>query len=141
MGTSAITLGGITFNNGPDGDGDRFVIGEIDGWDGPGIEQRSVERPLSTGAVVASGRRASRPLVLAGHASGTTIENMWRARRKLAAAVDTLVTADGTLTVDEGATTYSLTVRLADQLRTRQAGPYAVEFEISLIAANPTKTP
>jgi hypothetical protein len=140
MTVGVVTLGGITFNDGPDSDGDQFSVAEIAGWDGPGVEQISVERPLSDGAVVVHGRRTSRALSLSGHASGSTIENGFRARRKLAAALDSLVTADGTLTVDEDSATYSLTVRLAAQPNTRQAGPYGIQFDIPLTAANPVKT-
>lgn len=140
MTVGVVTLGGLTFNAGADSDGDQFAIGEIAGWDSPGVEQVLVERPLSDGAVIAHGRRAARPLSLAGHASGSTIANGFRARRKFEAAIDSLITADGTLTVDEGDTTYSLTVRLAAQPDTRQAGPYGIEFEIPLTAANPAKS-
>lgn len=140
MATGVITLGSLTFNGGPDSDGDRFVIGEIDGWEGTGVEQTALERPLSDGAIVGRGRRASRAVVLIGHASSSTLEGMWRARRKLAAACDALITASGTLSVDEGDDTYTLTVRLADTPDTRQAGPYGVEFSIRLVAADPAKT-
>jgi len=139
MTVGVVTLGGLTFNDGPDSDGDEFAVGEIAGWDGPVVEQISVERPLSDGAVVVRGRRTARALSVAGHASGSTIENGFRARRKLEAAIDSLVTADGTLAVDEGSETYSLTVRLAGQPNTRQAGPYGIEFDIPLIAADPVK--
>jgi autotransporter passenger strand-loop-strand repeat protein len=135
-----VTLAGLTFNGGPDSDGDQFAIGNIVGWDGPGVEQTGMERPLSDGAVIGRGRRTSRALVLEGHASGSTIADGFRARRKLAVALDTIITADGTLTVDEGGTVYGITVRLADQPDTAQAGPYAIEFAISLIAANPAIT-
>jgi hypothetical protein len=139
MAVGVVTLAGLTFNAGPDSDGDQFAIGEIAGWDSPGVEQVMVERPLTDGAVIAHGRRRARALSLSGHASGSTIANGFRARRKLAAAIDTLITAPGTLTVDEGDVTYSLAVRLAAEVDTSQAGPYAVEFEIPLIAANPAK--
>lgn len=140
MTVGVVTLGGLTFNAGPDSDGDRFVIGEIAGWDGSGVEQISVERPISDGAVMAHGRRTSRPLSLSGHASGSTIEDGFRARRKLEAAIDSLITVDGTLAVNEGPVTSSLTVRLAGQPNTRQlAGNYGIEFDIPLIAANPVK--
>lgn len=141
MAVGVVTLGGLTFNGGPDSDGDLFSVAEIAGWDSPGVEQVMVERPLSDGAVIAHGRRTARGLVVAGHASGSTIANGFRARRKLETAIDSLITADGTLTVDEGDTTRSLTVRLAAELDTSQAGPYGIEFEIPLIAANPAKTP
>lgn len=139
MTVGVVTLGGLTFNAGPDADGDEFSVGEIPGWDGAGVEQISVERPLSDGAVVVHGRRTSRALSLSGHASGSTIQDGFRARRKFEAAIDSLITADGTLTVDEGDAIYSLTVRLAAQPNTRQAGPYGIEFDIPLIAANPVK--
>ena len=78
--------------------------------------------------------------MLSGHASSNSIAGGFRARRKLAAAADALIDADGgTLTVDEGDDTYSLTVWLADRLDTRQAGPYGVEFSIALTAADPAK--
>lgn len=140
MPAGVVTLGTLTFNAGPDSDGDRFVVGEIIGWEGAGIEQTMLQRPLSDGAVFGRGRRTSRAIVLSGHASSSTLEGMWRARRKLAAGCDALIDASGTLTVDEGTATYSLTVRLADAPDTRQAGPYGVEFSITLIAANPAKT-
>lgn len=140
MAAGVITLGTLTFNGGPDSDGDRFVIGELDGWEGAGVEQTGLERALSDGAIVGRGRRTSRTVILHGHASSTSLAGMWRARRKLADACDDLVTASGTLTVDEGDDVYSLTVRLAAAVDTRQAGPYAVEFAISLVAANPAKT-
>lgn len=140
MAAGVITLGSLTFNSGPDSDGDRFTIGEISGWEGGGVEQTMLERPLSDGAIVGRGRRTSRAIVLSGHASSNSLTGMWRARRKLAAACDALVTSSGTLSVDEGSATYALTVRLADAPDTRQAGPYAVEFSINLVAANPVKT-
>jgi len=141
MTVGVVTLGGLTFNAGPDSDGDEFAIGEIVGWDGGAVEQVMVERPLSDGAVVAHGRRTARALSLSGHASGSSIQDGFRARRKFEAAIDSLITADGTLTVDEGDDVYSLTVRLAAQPDTRQAGPYGIEFDIPLIAPDPTKTP
>jgi hypothetical protein len=139
MAVGVVTLAGITFNAGLDSDGDRFVVGEIVGWDGPGVEQISVERPLSDGAVVVRGRRTARALSVRGHASGTTIANGFRARRKFEAAIESLITADGTLTVDDGTSVVSLTVRIAAQPNTPQAGPYGIEFDIPLIAANPVK--
>lgn len=140
MAAGAITLGSLTFNSGPDSDGDRFVVGQIDGWEGAGVEQTMLERPLSDGAIVGRGRRTARAIALSGHASSSTLSGMWRARRKLAAACDALVTASGTLTVDEGDESYSVSVRLADAPDTRQAGPYAVEFSIRLVAADPAKS-
>lgn len=140
MPAGVITLGTLTFNAGPDVDGDRFVIGEIAGWESAGVEQTGLERPLSDGAIVGRGRRTSRAVTLVGHASSNTLTGMWRARRKLAAACDALVAASGTLSVDEGSATYALTVRLAGAVDTRQAGPYGVEFAINLVAADPVKT-
>lgn len=141
MAAGVVTLGSLTFNAGPDSDGDRFVVGEIAGWEGAGVEQTSLERPLSDGAIVGRGRRASRAVTLVGHASSSTLTGMWRARRKLAAACDALITASGTLSVDEGDDIYTLSVRLAGSPDTRQAGPYGIEFSINLIAADPAKTP
>jgi hypothetical protein len=139
MAVGAVTFGGLTFNSGLDSDGDRFVVGEIDGWWAPTIELVTVERPVSDGAVVAHGRLAARALVVAGHASGTTIQNGLRAARKLETAVSGLVSANGTMTVNEGSATYQLTVR-ASGMRSRRAGPYGVEFEVDLVAATPAKT-
>lgn len=133
-----VRLAGLTFNDGPDVDGDEFVISDVVGWDSTGVEQTVVERPIATGAVYAHGRRASRALAISGFAvSGGS---MGRARRKLATAVDGIVTANGTLSVDEDDGTYELAVRLAAPLRTRQVGPTVVSFDLDLVAANPVKT-
>jgi hypothetical protein len=134
-----VTFGGLTFNNGPDSDGDRFVIGDIAGWWAPTIELVAVERPVSDGSVVAHGRQAARALVVSGHASGDTIEHGMRAARKLETAVASLIGSDTTMTVDEGSATYELTVR-ASGMRAGRAGPNAVEFEVDLLAADPAKT-
>jgi hypothetical protein len=136
---SEVRLAGLTFNSGPDADGDEFIISDVEGWDGAGVELISVERPLSDGALVVLGRHTARILVLTGWVVAVA-ENMGRARRKLAAAMATLVGADGTLAVDEEDGTYTLTVRLAQALRTKQAGPVAITFEATLLAADPAKT-
>ena len=133
-----VHLAGITFNNGPDGDGDLFVVSDIDGWDAPGIEQIVVERPISDGGVFAHGRRTSWALTVAGWVVAAT--SMGDARRKLADAIDGLVTVDGILSVEEDDGTYELAVRLAQRLRTRQVGEMAITFEVDLIAVTPAKT-
>ena len=135
-----VTLAGITFNDGPDGDGDEFVVSDIEGWDSPGVEMIIVEKPLSDGAVIGHGRRASRSLGVAGYIIGETVADVARARRKLATAINGIVTSDGTLVVDEGDATYSLTVRLAAPMRTRQHTAQSVRFDLSLVAADPAKT-
>lgn len=139
MPIAVVRLAGLTFNSGPDGDGDEFVVSNIDGWDAPGIEQTVVERPLSDGGVIAYSRRTSWALTVAGWVLAAT--SMGEARRKLADALDGIVTADGTLSVDEDDGTYELTVRLAQRLRTRQASDMAITFEADLIAVVPAKTP
>jgi hypothetical protein len=136
---SEVRLAGLTFNSGPDSDGDEFIISDVEGWDGPGVEQITVERPISDGALVVLGRQTARTLVLTGWVVAVP-ENMGRARRKLAAAMASIVGTDGALAVDEEDGTYALSVRLLQGLRTKQAGPLAITFEATLLAADPTKT-
>jgi len=139
MAAVVVRLAGLTFNDGPDGDGDLFVISDIDGWDAPGIEQIVVERPISDGGINVRARRTTWALTLSGWVLAAS--SMGAARRKLADALDDIVTSDGTLSVDEDDGTYELTVRLAQRLRTRQASDLAITFEADLIAVTPTKTP
>ena len=54
-------------------------------------------------------------------------------------AFDGIITADGTLEVEEDDATWTLSVRLAQQLRTRSAGDMAITFEADLIAVDPAK--
>lgn len=140
MTVSEVRLAGLAFNSGPDGDGDEFIISDVEGWDGPGVEQVTVERPISDGAVLVLGRQTARTVVITGWVVAVP-ENMGRARRKLAVAMASIVGANGTLAVDEEDDTYTLTVRLAQGLRTKQAGPVAITFEATLLAADPAKTP
>ena len=135
-----VTLGSITFGGGPDGDGDKFTVRDLPGWTGAAVELVSVERPLSAGAVVVRGRYTGRHVSIVGHGIAATPAAIWRVRAKLEACVGP--GTDVTLTVNEPSPggTHTLTVRLADALRVRPAGPRAVEFEIPLFAANPTKT-
>lgn len=136
--SAVVHLGGIDFGAGPDADGDRFVLGEIDGWDAPDVELVLADRPLSPGGVVARARYTAQAVTLIGHGIAPTPEGVWRVRGKIAAAAD-LVAASGTLTVDEPGGDKALTVWLAAAPRIRRAGPYAVEFEIDLIAPDPEK--
>ena len=135
-----VTLGSITFGGGPDGDGDRFTVRDMPGWTGAPVELVSVEKPISNGAVVVRGRYTGRPLSIVGHGIAATPDAIWRVRNKLEACVTPGTNA--TLTVNEPSpsSTKTLTVRLGDAMRVRPAGPRAVEFEIPLFAANPSKT-
>lgn len=139
MAAGVVTLGDITFNAGPDGDGDRFTCGEVMGWYAPSVELVVIERPLSAGGVIAHSRLASRALSVVGHASGTTIANGFRAASKIEALVTMLVDSEQLLTVDEGPEVLGLMVRAASAPDIRRAGPYAIEFAIDLIATDPIK--
>jgi hypothetical protein len=135
-----VALGSITFGGGPDSDGDRFTVRDLPGWTGGDVELLTVDKPISDGAVIAGGRYKGRTVTIVGHGIGATRDAVWRVRAKLEACV--APNADSTLTVTEPSpgTTKTLTVRLAEGLRVRPAGPRAVEFEIPLFAADPTKT-
>lgn len=141
MAVTEISLAGLTFNSGADGDGDEFIVSDVEGWDGSGVELVTVERPLSAGAVLVRGRKASRTLTVTGWVVASDGTHLGRARRKLEVAFDSIITADGTFEVEQDDGTYTLTVRLAQALRTRSAGDIAITFEADLIAAEPVKTP
>ena len=132
-----VTLGSFSFGA-TDGDGDRFVLQDIVGWTGIPVEIGVVEKPLSTGAVIAYSRYKARPLILKGFGIASTRAQVWRMRAKLEAAA-ALAAVDVTLTVPEPAGNKTLSVRLADTMRVRLVGMRAVEFEIPLLAANPVK--
>lgn len=140
MAVTEVRLAGLTFNSGPDGDGDEFIISDVEGWDGGGVELVTVERPLSAGAILVRGRKASRTLTVSGWVLAATGANLGRARQKLETAFDGIITANGTMAVDQDNGTRTLTVRLAQQLRTRSAGSMAISFEADLIAVSPAKT-
>lgn len=140
MAVSEVRLAGLTFNSGPDSDGDEFWIENVDGWDSASVELVLVERPISDGAVIARARRSARPLTVAGCVIASSAGHLGRARRKLEVAMDGIITADGTFEADQDDGTWAFTVRLAQRLRTRPAGDLAITFEADLIAANPVKT-
>lgn len=133
-------LGSITFKAAGaagDGDGDRFTLRDLPGWTGAPVEIVSVEKPVSNGAVLVRGRHTARTLSIVGHGIAANADGVWRVRAKLEACV--VPGADSTLYVDEPTGTKTLTVRLSNSLRVRPVGPRTVEFEIPLIAVNPTK--
>jgi hypothetical protein len=135
-----VRLGSITFKAASataDGDGDRFTLRDLPGWTGAPVELVSIEKPISAGAVLVRGRHTARSLSIVGHGIASNADGVWRVRGKLEACV--LPGADSTLYVDEPAGTKTLTVRLSDSIRVRPVGPKTVEFEIPLIAVNPTK--
>jgi hypothetical protein len=140
MAVTEVRLAGLTFNSGPDSDGDEFWISDVDGWDGAGVELITVERPLSTGAVLVRGRQTSRTLTVTGEVIAADRSHLGRARGKLETAMAGIVTADGTFAADEDDTTMTLTVRLAQRLRTRSDGDTAISFEADLIAVDPAKS-
>lgn len=135
-----VRLGSITFkaaSAAPDGDGDRFTVRGLPGWTGAPVQIVSVEKPISDGAVLVRGRFTARSLSIVGHGIAANADGVWRVRTKLEACVEP--DTDATLYVDEPTGTKTLTVRLSDSLRIRPVGPKTVEFEIPLIAVNPTK--
>lgn len=134
-----VALGSITFGGGPDSDGDRFTVRDLPGWTGAPVELVTVEKPLSDGAVIVRGRYTGRHLSIVGHGIATTANNVWRVRAKLEACIGPAASATLTVTEPSPGATHTLSVRLADALRVRPVGPRAVEFEISLFAADPTK--
>lgn len=140
MAVTEIRLAGLTFNHGPDSDGDEFIISEVDGWDSGGVELVTVEKPLSAGALIVRARKASRTLTLNGWVVAADTAHLGRARQKLETAFDGLITASGTLAVDQDNGTRSLSVRLAQGLRTKTVGAIAITFEADLIAISPAKT-
>lgn len=136
---AVVRLAGLTFNSGPDGDGDEFVCSDLDGWDGGGVDLVTVEKPLADGAFVAFGRLTAWSLTLAGWVVAGP-NGIGPARRKLTAALYGLVDTADDLEVDEDDGTYSVSVRLDSAIRSRQRGPQAISFEVGLLAATPTKT-
>jgi hypothetical protein len=134
-----VRLAGLTFNSGPDGDGDEFIISEVDGWDSSGVELITVERPLTAGAIIVRGRKASRTLTVTGWVLAEDGTTLGRARQKLETAFDGIITANGTMAVDQDNGTRTLTVRLVQALRTKTMGSMAITFEADLIAGNPAK--
>lgn len=134
-----VRLGATTFNGAADVDGHRFVLSDIAGWEFPDVDL-SLESLHQDGAALAQLRLPSRSIVLSGIAHAQTPAGVWLVRRKLAAAAG-LIRAPGTLYVDEaspGVPTQAQ-VYAAQPLRVRRAGPYGVEFAISLVALDPRK--
>lgn len=140
MAVTEVRLAGLTFNSGPDGDGDEFIISDVEGWDGVGVELVTVEKPLSAGAVVVRARKASRTMTISGWVVASDETHLGRARRKLENAFDGIVTTGATFEVDQDDGTWELGIRLAHQIRTRSVGAMAITFEADLIAASPAKT-
>jgi hypothetical protein len=138
MATPEVRLGAITFGT-PDSDGDLFVVADIAGWTGIPVEQVTVDKPTADGAVFVYGRQQARALVVSGTGIAGSDGDVWRVRDKLEAAISAMVGSDGTLEVDEPEETVSLTVRAAGEQRVRPLGDIAIQFDISLLAADPAK--
>lgn len=139
MATPVVRLGGITFGT-ADVDGDEFWVADIVGWTGVAADVGLVELPVSDGAVVSYARRRARALTVVGTGIAGSDGDVWRVRDKLESVVSAMVTADGTLEVDEPGETVSLTVRAVADPRVRPLGDIAIQFEISLVAPNPAKS-
>lgn len=140
MAVTEVRLAGLTFNSGPDADGDEFVISEIDGWDDDGAALITVEKPQSDGAILVRARRPARALTVTGWVVASSDAHLGRARRKLEVAMSSIVTANGNLDVDQDDDTWRLVVRRAQRLRSRTVGGVAITFEVDLLAVSPAKT-
>jgi hypothetical protein len=140
MTVSAVRLAGITFQvtDVVDGDGDLFVVSDLKGWDGGDVEIDVVEYPVEDGGVIASTRLTSWVLALSGWVVAGP-DGLGPARRKLREALYGIVATDGTLEVDEEDGTYTVIVRLATGLRTRDEDAGSITFEASLLAVVPVK--
>lgn len=135
-------LGSIIFGGPADSDGDRFTLRDLQGWASPPADLILVERPITAGAVAVRGRWKARTIVIVGHGIAPNAAGVWRIRNKLGTEADTaLYDDDVLLTVTEpGPVVYTVGVRLAEGVKDRPAGPRALEFEITLVAPDPTKT-
>lgn len=139
MATPPVRLGTITFGV-ADVDGDEFHVADIVGWTGVPVELATVEKPISAGAVIAFNRQRARALTVVGTGIAGGDGDVFRVRTKLEAAVAAMVTSDANLEVDEPAGTKRLVVRSAGDPRVRPLGDIAIQFEVSLFAADPAKT-
>lgn len=136
---AVVRLAGITFNDGADGDGDEFYCSTLDGWDGGAVTLNVVEKPLADGGHVAYGRRQAWELTMSGWVVAGP-EGIGPARRKLSAALYPLLDTPGSLEVEEDDDTYTMSVYMSSGVRSRQQGPVAISFEVSLVAPDATKT-
>ena len=135
-------LGSLTFrrhDSAADADGDRFILGALDGIESPEVDLVLAPRQPH-GSYIGRARYGPRSVYLKGHAVASSMDNLWRTRRKLAAASD-LVVASGTFFVDEPSPSapVQMSVRRLEPIVLRPVSPIAVEFEIPLVAPDPRK--
>lgn len=114
-----------------------------EGWEGGPVRTVLEPKTAAAGAILAESQRDARSLVLYGSCSGPSIAAKWEALADLEAVINAMVTADGTLTVEEPRSpvvTKTLTVRYSDRLRVEHTSPISFRFQLPLTAVDPVKT-
>lgn len=140
MAATVITVGGLTFNNGPDGSGVIWAADIPSGWDGTDTQTRVLDKVTAAGGVIVGARLGARSLVLNGTVLAPSRTLMWAARNTLEAAAVALLTTAGNLVVQEPGGNKTLSVRYVGRLKIDQRTANWFRFQLPLTAPNPTKT-
>lgn len=134
-----VTLGGLSFNAATvDGNGAKWRIARIEGWDSPSVRQSLFDPTGVHGQVVAEILYGSRAIVLTGTCTTPSEAAYWLSHTALATATNSLA-IPGTLVVNEPTPKQASVVR-AGEVRMRPIGAYrGFEFEVPLLAPDPRK--
>lgn len=135
----------------PAGDGTWWLLDDFPrGWWGATVQLEELQPAGGVGTVIGTNRKTSRGVALVGMCVVASGDKFFEEANALEALLDSMVTADGTLTGAEPTGNKVLTVRYGPgQLLMTRRGNLAANmggepvggftFAIPLLAANPTK--
>lgn len=139
MAATVWSLGSISFNSGPDGNGVLWSADVPTGWHTPRSAGRVVNRAGVNGGLIFGARKAPRTLQITAKVYAPTHAAAETARNALEALVDGLITTAATLQVNEISGNKSLSVRYIDGLNVTVRSRVMFTFQLPLVALNPTK--
>jgi phage-related protein len=132
----------VTLNNTADGDGDKFILSDIDGWGSPEMDVQLINR-LGNGSSLGKARYSKREITIHGMAIGNRFEDgsVFRAKRKVENWFADFQWNERWLYVDLTPSSESRQVKVIPGGELHFGTPKAnmVEFEIPFTSLDPAK--
>lgn len=133
------TLGSISFNSGPDGDGVEWWADVPTGWHTPRSAGRVVNRAGVHGGLIFGARKAPRTMQITATVIAPDATDATEARNALEALAESMIASAEILQVNEPGGSKKLDVRYVDGLNITVRSAVMFTFQMPVVALSPTK--
>lgn len=135
-----VSVGGVTFNRGPDANGVEWLISEEGGWySTAGIKTTRAEKSSALGVVRMLEYKGGRSIAFNGVINAPNIGLLRRAQDQLLGVCPLPDVLYPVTVTDEGGVTYTANVAIDGQIITKALSAFSVAFSLQLFAPDPRR--